>query len=172
VPQNTSHNPAITPAHVRAARAWLYWSQKDLSEKSGIFQRAIAVYEAETSRATVQSLEKMFGKLMETFVEAGLRLTPDGINIQSFPSEHKRHYISFEPLITRNQFRAARGWLYWTQHDLTAKSGISQRTIAMFESGKIVPHDASLKTLTTFFIDAGIQFHFDGMIGTGISVSR
>ncbi|MGB3445826.1 MAG: helix-turn-helix transcriptional regulator [Xanthobacteraceae bacterium] len=37
--------PVITPAQLRAARAWLQWSQDELSDRSGVSKRSIARYE-------------------------------------------------------------------------------------------------------------------------------
>lgn len=72
-------------------------------------------------------------------------------------------------LITREQVRAARGWLYWSQDDLSAKSGVSRRSIAMYESGRRLAYDDTLERLRRTFEAAGIRFHFVGMVGQGIS---
>lgn len=72
-------------------------------------------------------------------------------------------------LITREQVRAARGWLYWSQDDLSAKSGVSRRSIAMYESGRRLAFDDTLERLRRTFEAAGIRFHFVGMVGQGIS---
>lgn len=72
-------------------------------------------------------------------------------------------------LITREQVRAARGWLHWSQDDLAAKSGVSRRSIAMYEAGRRLPYDDTLERLRHTFEAAGIRFHFAGMVGQGIS---
>jgi len=75
-----------------------------------------------------------------------------------------------EPAVTPAQVRAARAWLSWSQDDLSAKSGISQRSIARYEQGRSVPYDDTLMKLKAAFEAAGIRFHFVGMLGTGISM--
>ncbi|MCK7473392.1 MAG: helix-turn-helix domain-containing protein [Rhodopseudomonas palustris] len=55
--------PFVTPAQVRAARAWLRWSQDDLSVRTGISKRSIARYEQEQSvpyQETVENLRRTF----------------------------------------------------------------------------------------------------------------
>jgi transcriptional regulator with XRE-family HTH domain len=74
-----------------------------------------------------------------------------------------------EPLVTPEQIRAARAWLSWSRNDLSAKSGISPGSIAMFEQGRSIPYDETLAKLRAAFEAAGIRFHFVGMSGTGIS---
>jgi transcriptional regulator with XRE-family HTH domain len=55
--------PPVSPAQVRAARAWLRWSQEYLSTRSGVSQRSIARYELERSvpyAATLASIRNAF----------------------------------------------------------------------------------------------------------------
>ena len=73
-------------------------------------------------------------------------------------------------VITPNQLRAARAWLGWTRGKLTLKSGISERAIARYELGRSVPYDETLAVLRSTLEDAGIQFQFVGLIGTGINI--
>lgn len=73
------------------------------------------------------------------------------------------------PAVTREQMRAARAWLSWSQHDLSVRSGVSQRSIAMYEAGRALPYDGTLEKLKQAFETAGIRFHFVGMAGRGIS---
>jgi transcriptional regulator with XRE-family HTH domain len=57
------NDPPISPAQVRAARAWLRWSQDDLSVRSGVSQRSIARYELERCvpyAATLTSIRNAF----------------------------------------------------------------------------------------------------------------
>jgi transcriptional regulator with XRE-family HTH domain len=74
------------------------------------------------------------------------------------------------PAVSPAQVRAARAWLSWTQDELSARSGISQRTIAKYELGRSVPHAATLSRIRHAFESAGISFQFDGVIATGIGV--
>jgi transcriptional regulator with XRE-family HTH domain len=72
------------------------------------------------------------------------------------------------PVITPAQLRAARAWLQWSQDELSAKSGISKRSIARYELGKTVAHSETLTVLQHALEAAGIRFEFVGMTGKGI----
>lgn len=65
----------LTPAQVRAARAWLNWSQEDLSERSGVSQKSIARYEQERCVAYANTL----AKLRQAFECAGVAFEFDGM---------------------------------------------------------------------------------------------
>jgi predicted transcriptional regulator len=75
-----------------------------------------------------------------------------------------------DPVISPAQVRAARAWLDWSQDDLSAKSGVSQRTIARYELGRTVPYETTLANLRKAFEAAGIRFEFAGMLGKGIAI--
>jgi transcriptional regulator with XRE-family HTH domain len=75
-----------------------------------------------------------------------------------------------EPFVTPEQVRAARAWLNWSQDDLAARSGVSQRSIARYEQGRSVPYEDTLAKLKYAFEAAGIRFHFVGMSAAGISL--
>jgi predicted transcriptional regulator len=77
-----------------------------------------------------------------------------------------------EPFVTREQVRAARAWLSWSQDDLSEKSGVSQRSIARYELGQSVPYEGTLRKLRSALEAAGIRFHFVGMSGKGISLTK
>ncbi|SEH87577.1 helix-turn-helix transcriptional regulator [Tardiphaga sp. OK245] len=62
------NDPLITSAQVRAARAWLNWKQDELSERSGVSQRAIARYEQGRSVPRAETL----AILRTTFEQAGI----------------------------------------------------------------------------------------------------
>jgi transcriptional regulator with XRE-family HTH domain len=66
------------------------------------------------------------------------------------------------------QVRAARAWLNWTQDDLSATSGVSQKSIARYELELSVPYADTLAKLRQAFESAGIGFQFDGMTPKGI----
>ncbi|MGM4977987.1 helix-turn-helix domain-containing protein [Tardiphaga sp. 619_E2_N8_4] len=72
-------------------------------------------------------------------------------------------------LVTREQMRAARAWLNWSQDELSAKSGVSRRSIAMYEAGRTLPYDETLEKLRHTFEAAGVRFLFVGMVGQGIT---
>jgi predicted transcriptional regulator len=73
-----------------------------------------------------------------------------------------------EPPLSPAQVRAARAWLSWSQEDLSARSGVSQTSIARFESERAVPYAETLTSIRNAFEAAGIDFRFDGTVGTGI----
>ncbi|WP_309943217.1 helix-turn-helix domain-containing protein [Tardiphaga robiniae] len=57
------NGPDIVPAQLRAARAWLGWSQDELALKSGISKHSIARYEQGRSIAYDDTLAKLKGAL-------------------------------------------------------------------------------------------------------------
>lgn len=72
-------------------------------------------------------------------------------------------------VVSREQVRAARAWLNWSQDDLSERSGVSRRSIAMYEAGRTLPYDDTLEKMRQTFEAAGLRFHFVGMVGRGIS---
>jgi transcriptional regulator with XRE-family HTH domain len=56
------------------------------------------------------------------------------------------------------QCRAARGLLNWTQSELMARCGATQKTIADFERGLTRPYKRTLDAIAAAFEDAGIEF--------------
>jgi transcriptional regulator with XRE-family HTH domain len=71
-------------------------------------------------------------------------------------------------VLTPAQVRAARGWLNWSQEDLSAKSGVSQKSIARYEREHCVAYANTLAKLRGAFESAGVRFEFDGMAARGI----
>jgi transcriptional regulator with XRE-family HTH domain len=71
-------------------------------------------------------------------------------------------------LLTPAQARAARAWLNWSQEELSAKSGVSQRSIARFEQEKSLAYPDTLMRLREAFEVAGVSFLFEGMSAAGI----
>ena len=55
------------------------------------------------------------------------------------------------------QARAARGLLGWTQAELAAAAGVTQYTIAMFESERSVPHPSTMGKIEAALGDAGVR---------------
>jgi len=72
------------------------------------------------------------------------------------------------PSVSPAQVRAARAWLFWSQGDLSIRSGVSQTSIARFELERSVPHTDTLTSIRNAFEAAGIDFRFQGTVGTGI----
>jgi predicted transcriptional regulator len=75
-------------------------------------------------------------------------------------------------LLTKEQCRAARGWLGLTQDQLSSLTGVAQKTIARFETGVIVPRDRTLMDLQRVLEEMGVEFVFEGPIDIGIYVKR
>lgn len=61
-------------------------------------------------------------------------------------------------VMTKDQCRAARAFLAWTQDRLTEASGVAKKTIADFEAGKRTPYDRTVADLQRALETAGIQF--------------
>lgn len=72
------------------------------------------------------------------------------------------------PLINAKQLRAARGWLGWTQQDLSDRSKISKTSIARFERDETVAYDDTLMVIQRTLEEAGLSFLFDGRVGAGV----
>ncbi len=73
-------------------------------------------------------------------------------------------------LVSPAQVRAARSWLNWTQDELSAKSGVSQKSIARYELELSTPYAHTLAKIRQAFESAGICFQFEGTIPKGIRV--
>jgi len=71
-------------------------------------------------------------------------------------------------LVSPAQVRAARAWLNWTQDELSAKSGVSQKSIARYELELSAPYKHTLAKIRQAFELAGVGFEFDGTIPKGI----
>ncbi|MBN8974782.1 MAG: helix-turn-helix transcriptional regulator [Rhizobiales bacterium] len=72
------------------------------------------------------------------------------------------------PTVSPAQVRAARAWLDWSQDELSARSGISKRTIARYESGTTLAHPETLDLIQNVLEGEGIVFQFVGGIAKGI----
>ena len=72
--------------------------------------------------------------------------------------------------ISKEQCRAARGWLGITQEELSVAAGVNQKTIARFETGAVVPYDRTLRDLQACLEAKGIEFLFEGSTGVGIRI--
>jgi predicted transcriptional regulator len=70
----------LTPSSLRAARAFLDWSQRDLVEKSGVGRATIEAIEAESGARSARA--STVAKLIATFAEHGVAIIPppaDGV---------------------------------------------------------------------------------------------
>jgi len=60
--------------------------------------------------------------------------------------------------MTRDQSRAARGLLDWSQAELAARSNLSESTIRDFEKGRRVPSINNLAAIRRALEAAGVEF--------------
>ncbi|MFK5600627.1 helix-turn-helix transcriptional regulator [Methylobacterium sp. HMF5984] len=70
--------------------------------------------------------------------------------------------------MTRDQCRAARALLEWTQDRLAEVSSVSKKTIADFEAGKRTPYDRTLADIQRTLETAGLEFIPENGGGAGI----
>jgi predicted transcriptional regulator len=74
-------------------------------------------------------------------------------------------------ILTPAQCRAARAWLNLSQQELSDRSKVAQRTIALFEIEERLPRERTLVDLRRVFEELGMSFTFEGMRAAGIVVS-
>jgi transcriptional regulator with XRE-family HTH domain len=79
--------------------------------------------------------------------------------------------------ISREQCRAGRALLGWTQEQLeaaTAHSGVkvAKKTIADFEAGNRTPYERTLSDIQRALEDAGIQFIPENGGGRGVRLAK
>ena len=65
-------------------------------------------------------------------------------------------------MITRQQLRAARGFLGWDRHEVARRSGVSVGTLKNIEAGRTQPHAATVELLEKLFRDNDIEFPPNG----------
>ena len=70
-----SATDVMTPAHCRAARGWLGWSQSDLAVTSGVSMSVIAKFE----RNHTEPHQFRRDALTAAFQSAGVRFAPTGV---------------------------------------------------------------------------------------------
>ncbi len=67
-------------------------------------------------------------------------------------------------MIQRQQIKAGRSLLDWSRHDLSDRSGVSERTIARFEAGEGDITVGKLERLEDALISAGVTFVDGGVV--------
>lgn len=67
-------------------------------------------------------------------------------------------------MIRRQQITAARGLLGWSKADLSARSGVSERTVARFETGEGDITVRKLELIETCLLSQGITFVDGGVV--------
>ena len=70
--------------------------------------------------------------------------------------------------ISRDQCRAARALLEWTQDRLAEASSVSKKTLVDFEAGKRTPSDRTLFDIIRALESAGIEFIPENGGGAGV----
>lgn len=78
-------------------------------------------------------------------------------------------------MITREQSRAARGLLDWSQMQLAQMSNLGESTIRDFEKGRRVPVPNNLAAIRSSFEAAGVIFLEEGAVaegGPGVRLKR
>ncbi len=74
-------------------------------------------------------------------------------------------------MITGNQLRAARALLDWTQDDLAATAGVTERTVRSCEEGGRQPYARTIARLRGALESAGIEF-IESETGVGVLLTR
>ena len=75
--------------------------------------------------------------------------------------------------VTREQIRAARGLLDWSQKDLAEKAGLKgDGTVRHFESGLRQPSEATLNALRKTLEKAGVEFIPENGGGAGVRFAK
>jgi transcriptional regulator with XRE-family HTH domain len=61
-------------------------------------------------------------------------------------------------MISKEQCRAARGFLNWSQTVLATRAGIDRSTVKDFESGRHIPNRSNMAAIIGAFEMAGVEF--------------
>ncbi len=76
-------------------------------------------------------------------------------------------------MLSPEQCRAARGWLGWSQEELSRRARVGQSTLKDFEGGRRTPMRNNLEAIRAALEAAGIGFTFDdGGKATGLTVGE
>lgn len=59
-----------------------------------------------------------------------------------------------------------------TQDELSAATGVAQKTIARFETGVVLPQGRTLRDIQRSLEEMGIEFLFEGEKGVGVRLRR
>jgi len=71
-------------------------------------------------------------------------------------------------LMTKEQCRAARGLLGWSQEDLKKSANVARGTLADFERGVRTPYERTLRDLQKAMEEAGVEFMPENGNGAGV----
>jgi transcriptional regulator with XRE-family HTH domain len=138
----------ITGEQVRAARKLLGWSQVRLAGQSGVKNSAISKFEM----GARQLSEPKVATIGQVLVAAGIEFTNDdgpGVKLRKG-----------RKMITGERVKAARKLLGWSQLALALEAGVTQGTVANFETGKKHPSVLSVSTVQAALESAGVEFTY------------
>jgi transcriptional regulator with XRE-family HTH domain len=75
-------------------------------------------------------------------------------------------------MITKEQSRAARGLIDWSQSYLAQKANLGESTIRDFEKGRRVPSINNLAAIRTALEAAGVEFIAENGGGAGVRLRK
>ncbi|MHA6686892.1 helix-turn-helix domain-containing protein [Mesorhizobium sp. A556] len=75
-------------------------------------------------------------------------------------------------MITKEQSRAARGLIDWSQSYLAQKANLGESTIRDFEKGRRVPSINNLAAIRTALEAAGVEFIAENGGGAGVRLAK
>jgi predicted transcriptional regulator len=75
-------------------------------------------------------------------------------------------------MLTREQCRAARGLLDWSQHDLAEHAGVGVVTVRQLEAGAHEPRRATLDVIKRALERAGVEFIDENGGGPGVRLRK
>jgi len=84
----------------------------------------------------------------------------------------KRNTLNEGEMITREQSRAARGLLDWSQTMLAERSNLGESTVRDFEKGRRVPSPNNLAAMRTALETAGVVFIPENGGGAGVRLRK
>lgn len=75
-------------------------------------------------------------------------------------------------MVTKEQSRAGRGLVEWSQADLAAAANVSLSTVRDFEKGRRTPHANNLAAIRSALESAGVEFIPENGGGPGVRLRR
>jgi transcriptional regulator with XRE-family HTH domain len=80
--------------------------------------------------------------------------------------------VTFFPMITAAQCRAARGLLGWSQQELARQAGVGIVTVHQLEAGRGEPRRATVDVVRRAFEAAGVIFIEENGGGPGVRLRK
>jgi len=130
----------VTPHQIKAARALIDWSQSDLGQRTDISQAAIANIENgkhKPNDATEKALLKAFDHAGVEFIDGGVRLRPDGMEIiEGHDFGARMPDIYFETLVRHNAKEALINGVDYSVMKPETRTSVEHNTQRLIASGK------------------------------------